>query len=199
MRKLIQFCLIATLGYWLFTKLIKPVTNQHLLYKVKKNYSQQVDQICKEKQLPANFFKALIILESSADKKPKSRFEKHIYQRLLQVKHGKRKVFTGLKQKDLRRYSDTDLKMLATSWGPFQIMGYHVIRMGITVDALRGKNAIKHGVRWCNQNYGRYLKNRNFKDAFHIHNTGKPFPKHLIPQTYDPAYVFKGILFMQQL
>ncbi len=199
MKKLIQICIIIIIGYWLFTKFLKPISDRHSLYKVRKNYGEQVDKICQTRKLSSAFFKALIILESSADERPKSRFEKHVFERLKQVQAGKRKKFTGLYQKDLRKYSDSELKMLATSWGPFQIMGYHSIRMGINVDDLRGKNAVKYGIQWCEENYGRYLRNHQFRDAFHIHNTGRPFPKHLIPQTHDPAYVFKGLAFMQQL
>jgi len=199
MKKLLQICILIILGYWLFVKFLKPVTNRYTLHKVRKNYGVQVDKICRERRLPAPFFKALIILECSADARPKSRFEPHIFEQLKRVRDGQRQKYTGLTRKDLRGRSDSEIKQLATSWGPLQIMGYHTIRMGISIDVLKGKNALRYGIRWCDENYGKYLRRRQFQDAFHIHNTGQPLPKHLIPRTHDPAYIYKGLAFMQQL
>ena len=50
--------------------------------------------------------------------------------------------------KDLQNASDEALKNLATSWGPFQLMGYKCLELGVTVKDLRGRNTIDHSVDW---------------------------------------------------
>jgi hypothetical protein len=52
------------------------------------------------------------------------------------------------------------------------------------------------GIKWCKRNYGKYLQDENFSNAFHYHNTGKPMPFFGITSTYDPQYVFKGLRYM---
>mgnify|MGYP006150515555 FL=1 len=75
-------------------------------------------------------------------------------------------------------------------------MGYQAYELGVYVADIRGKNAITHGIKWCDKRYGKYLKKNKFKDAFHIHNTGKPYPKSGKPFTYDPQYIPKGIKYI---
>ncbi len=141
---------------------------------------------------------ALIMLESSGVRNPKPRFERHVYRALKAVKEGRRKDFEGITQRELRWMSDRDLKKLATSYGPFQIMGYKIYHLGISDwNDLNNRNAIKYGIQWINQDYGWLLRQHRYKDAFHYHNTGQLFPKDGVPRTTTPNYVDRGLKYMQ--
>ncbi len=161
------------------------------------NYKNEVDKYAKKFNLPSSYLLALIMLESSGRKNAPYRYEPHIYKKLKLLKEGKIKQFENLKPEDLKGFSNSQLKDLASSWGPFQIMGYKTIKMGITIDELKGKNAVYWGIKWINDDYGFLLRQGKFKDAFHWHNTGKPFPRDGIPQTYDENYVNKGLYYMK--
>jgi hypothetical protein len=180
---------------WLGGKSCNVEVSQKAITKVKQNYEEKVEAICKDLDLPSDYFKALIILECSAQKNPPSRFEPKVFEKLKGVRQGKQRSYSGLKKADLEKYSDQDLRLLASSWGALQIMGYNCIGLGISIDELKGENGLKYAILWCKKNYGNYLETRDYRNAFHIHNTGKPYPISLIPQTHDPAYVFKGIAY----
>lgn len=180
---------------WLFGRSCSVDISQKAITKVKQNYEKEVDAICKELDLPSDYFKALIILECSAQKNPPSRFEPKVFAKLKAVRDGNTNSYSGLKKKDLKGYSDQDLRLLASSWGALQLMGYNCISLGISIDELKGENNLQHAIYWCKKNYGKYLENRDFRNAFHIHNTGKTYPIYLIPHTHDPAYVFRGIAY----
>ncbi len=164
--------------------------------RIEKNYEKAVDKICKELDLPAHYFKALIVLECSGNLPAGKRFEAHVYDKLKQLQKGKIQTYSGLKTKDLKRYSDHELKLLATSWGPLQVMGYHCIALGKSIEHFAGPNALYNSILWCKKTYGHLLKNGNYRDAFHYHNTGKVHPT-LLPQTTDPNYVRRGIAYME--
>lgn len=170
---------------------------QNYIDNVLTNYASEVDNICEELNLPSAYFKALIVLECSGRKPPESRYEPAVYRKLQQVQQGNREKYSGLKQKDLLRFSDAELKDLATSWGALQIMGYHSIKMNISLSKLKRGEGLREAILWCKNNYGQYLNRRSYKDAFHIHNTGRPYPKHGSPKTYDPDYIPKGMGYLR--
>lgn len=161
------------------------------------NYKKDVDFYAKKYNLPASYLLALITLESSGKKKIKPRFEKHVYTQLKALRDGKIKRFEDLTAKDLKGLSNKDLKKLAKSYGPFQIMGYKTIKMNIKVEDLEGDSAIKYGVEWINKEYGDILRAGNFKDAFHMHNTGHAFPADGKSKTHNPRYVEQGLEYMR--
>jgi hypothetical protein len=66
------------------------------------------------------------------------------------------------------------------------------------VEALQGKRAVSNGAKWINMNYGDQLRSGHIKDAFHIHNTGKPYPQHGPPRTYHKEYVPKGLKYIEE-
>lgn len=162
-----------------------------------KNYKSQVDLYADKYNLPSSYLMALIMLECSGRKAVTPRFEKKIYKQLLDLKNKKIDHFEDLTPIDLKYYSDNDIKKLANSYGPFQIMGYKTIKMNITIEELYGKNAIKYGAYWIDKEYGDLLRQGRFADAFHFHNTGKIIPSDGIPRTYDPRYVRRGIDYMR--
>jgi hypothetical protein len=161
-----------------------------------KNYGKLVTKIALEKKLPREYFMALIVLECSGREPAGNRFEPVVYRRLKNLKSGKRKRLEDLRQADVVNASDAALKNLATSWGPFQLMGYKCIGLGTNISDIRGKGAVKYGIEWVEENYGRSLREREFKDAFHLHNTGRKYPMFGKPFTHDPLYVERGLKYM---
>lgn len=180
---------------WLFGRSCAVNVSQDAIRRVNLHYGAEVEDICKEIGMPAAYFKALIVLECSAKKNPPSRYEHHVFEKLSAVKNGKIKSYSGIRKADLEGYSDQTIKQLATSWGALQLMGYNCLKLNISIDELRGSNSLRHSIIWCEKNYGTYLKNRDFRNAFHIHNTGKPHPLFWVAQTHDPAYVSRGIAY----
>ena len=161
-----------------------------------RNYRDRIELECDNDELSTSYFLALATLESSGKKYPKKRFEKKVYNHLKGVRDNKYKSFGSIKRKKLRGLSDGAIKNLATSWGPFQLMGYQTFELGVYVSDIRGKESVKHGIKWCYERYGKYLEKEDYRDCFHIHNTGKPFPKRGKPFTYDPDYIKKGRKYM---
>ena len=152
------------------------------------NYGAELERLASEFDLPAEYLKALVILESSGRKKVPSRYEKHVYNRLKNLKNGKRKRYETLRPHHLKDASTAALKNLASSWGPFQLMGYKCLALGVNISDIRGDDALYWGVFWINKEYGDYLRQNKFEEAFRIHNTGSPSGK-----TYNSNYVSEGL------
>ncbi len=161
------------------------------------NYSDEIKKLAREYDLSYPYLMALIMLESSGQKNVPPRFEKHIYNKLVQIREGKLDHLENITIGHLYNANNEALKNLASSWGPFQLMGYKCIQLGVEIKDIRGPGSLRWGVYWINKNYGYYIKNKRFKDAFHIHNTGQEYPKNGKPFTYDPTYVAKGMAHME--
>ncbi len=173
-------------------------TSGDAVARVKTNYGAEVKRYATEFNISPEYLQALMILECSGKKPAGKRFENHVYQKLRQVRSGHRMAFEMITKADLHDASDDALKNLATSWGPFQIMGYKCIHMNISLGELRGEKAVYYGIKWVDANYGKYLHKGKYRDAFHIHNTGHPYPTVGPPKTHDPSYVNRGIRYMKQ-
>ena len=81
--------------------------------------------------LPEAYLLALIQLESGGRKPAGKRFEVHVYNRLVAVRDGKRERYEQITAADLMGANDEALRNLATSWGPFQLMGYKCIQLDV--------------------------------------------------------------------
>lgn len=162
------------------------------------HYGEDVVREAKLRQLPPAYFLALIELESGGRKPAGCRFESHVFKRLQSVQKGSRNRMEKVTTEDLREANEEALRNLATSWGPFQVMGYKCVGLGVQIRDLRGKDAIPLGMRWIDETYGDYLRSGRFKDAFHIHNTGKPYPASGPPTTFHPSYVERGLALMRR-
>ncbi|MDP2176104.1 MAG: hypothetical protein Q8K70_09380 [Bacteroidota bacterium] len=160
------------------------------------NYGESINEAAETFDLPANYLKALCMMECGGAKKIKPRFEKHVFKRLKQVRDGKLNNYEHVTKDMVEDASDEALKNLASSWGPFQLMGYKCLLLDIKIKDIRGDDGVYYGVKWIDLTYGKYLRQKRFKDAFHIHNAGKPFPKSGISKTHHPQYVNKGIKYM---
>lgn len=166
-------------------------------YRAHTNYGQEVWTLAEEEQLPYSYLMALIVLECGGKSPCGKRYEAHVFRRLQQVREGRRAAYGPLVRRDLQGVSDAALRNLATSWGPFQLMGYQSIGLNTTVLELRSsETALNHGLRWIAETYGDDLRAGRYKDAFHRHNTGRPFPVDGQVLTHDPLYVEKGLRYM---
>ena len=164
-----------------------------ILERTEKNYGNRADSVAQALDVNPYYLKALITLECSGRKDFQPRFEKHVFKHLQNVRDGKESNYGSIKKRTINGSSDAALRNLATSWGPFQLMGYQCIEMGLNVHDIRGNQALYWGAVWMKKRYGRYLKKEKYKDAFHIHNTGQPYPKFGKPRTHDPKYVERGL------
>lgn len=162
------------------------------------NYKKPVLEAAKKYDLPPDYLLSLIVLESSGRKIVPQRYENHIYKKLDAVARSKQNAMEGITAADLRGMTDGELMKLASSWGPFQIMGYKSFEIQVKVDELQGEKAVLHGAKWINKNYGDQLRAGSYKDAFHIHNTGKPYPAIGPPKTYHHDYVPKGLRYVEE-
>ncbi len=200
--KKILFVLVYTLLFGLLSKFIYSEYKEIKEHNAKKpdafevasfNYKKEVNVLARKFKLPPSYLMALIMLESSGKKDVPIRFEKGIYKQLLLLKRGKIESFENLTQKDIKTLTNKELKLLSCSYGPFQIMGYKSFILNIPLDSLRGKRNMFYAVKWINLTYGDSIRNKNYKDAFHIHNAGKRYPENGKPTTHDPLYVENGL------
>lgn len=162
------------------------------------NYGREVKRLAREFDISPSYLMSLIMLECSGRKDVPPRFEKHVFNKLKDVRAQKKSDLESISYKDISNASDDALKNLASSWGPFQLMGYKCIHLGISIKDLRGDNSLYYGVKWINDTYGDYIRKGRYADAFHIHNTGRPVPKDGKYRTYDKNYVPNGLAYMKE-
>ena len=165
--------------------------------RVTENYGAEIDSCAKLLGMPPQYLKSLVCLECSGRTDLPKRFEKHIYRRLKKVRSGETAEYEGVTTAMICDASDEALKNLATSWGPFQIMGYKCLHLNINVADLRGNDAVYWGVKWIAEEYGYLLKKGRYRDAFHYHNAGRIFPADGKARTYDKNYVPNGLDYMR--
>ena len=180
--------LILSFIYLLTITSCDTIIQQSVCEKTEKNYGTEVDKLATEFNLPSEYLKALIVLECSGRKTVPPRLEEKVFNKLKMVRDGKRNEYEGIKENDINDASDAALKNLASSWGPFQLMGYKCLQLGITVKDVRGEKSLYWGIKWINEEYGDFLRKEKYEEAFRIHNTGKSNGK-----THDPNYVKKGL------
>jgi hypothetical protein len=164
---------------------------------VTKNYGSKIDSCATLFNISPEFLKALCMLECGGRKVFDARFEPHVYEKLKKVKFGTLENYEHVTQAMLADANDDALKNLASSWGPFQLMGYKCLLLDIKVKDIRGDEAVYFGTKWIEMTYGKYLEKEKYKDAFHIHNTGMPHPAIGRPRTYDADYCARGLKYMQ--
>ena len=71
-------------------------------------------------------------------------------------------------------------------------------QLDVQLRDIRGKDAIRAGAQWIDLTYGDALRAGQFEDAFHLHNTGKPYPADGQPTTFHPDYVQRGMAYMRK-
>ena len=160
------------------------------------NYGNDIKVLAQKYDLSKDYLMALIMLECSGRRDVPPRFEKGVYNKLKDVQSGKREL-EGISKTEIGDANDDALRNLASSWGPFQLMGYKCLHLNIQIKDLRGENSLDHGVEWINRTYGDYIRKGRYEDAFHIHNTGHAVPKDGKFKTYDPSYIPRGLEYME--
>ncbi len=188
---------VAGVGLGLFYFPTERLTSLYELRLAHKNYSADIAPKAEELDLPYSYFMALTVLECSGERPCGTRFEKHVFEQLSAVRAGDRARYGRVKPETIHDAEDPALRNLATSWGPFQLMGYKCIDMSVHVADIRGEEAVKYGMQWIADEYGDALREGRFKDAFHIHNAGRAYPKQGPPLTHDPDYVKRGLRYME--
>ena len=157
------------------------------------NYSNDVFKSSLEFNIPYEYLMSLIQLECSGLKPAGERFEPHVYKQLKKVQSGSLINYENVTASHLYDATDDAIRNLATSWGPFQLMGYKCILLDVKIRDIRGPNGVHYGAQWINLTYGNRLRKAEYKHCFHLHNTGRPYPSTGIPTTHDPQYVQRGL------
>ncbi len=162
--------------------------NKSAYVNAKENYGEEINRLAIEFDLPYEYLMALVVLECSGANPIEPRFEKHVYKKLKLFRDGDLNRFENLNKESIKDASDEALKNLAKSWGPFQLMGYKCLKLGVKINDIRGNNSLYWGVYWINKEYGDYLRRNKLEQAFRIHNTGSPSGA-----TYNSRYVRDGL------
>lgn len=162
--------------------------NKSAYVNAKENYGEEINRLAIEFDLPYEYLMALVVLECSGANPIEPRFEKHVYKKLKLFRDGDLNRFENLNKESIKDASDEALENLAKSWGPFQLMGYKCLKLGVKINDIRGDNSLYWGVYWINKEYGDYLRRNKLEQAFRIHNTGSPSGA-----TYNSRYVRDGL------
>lgn len=158
------------------------------------NYAEDAMSAAERYGVPFEYIMALIVLECDGNKPSGDRFESKVYSRLKAVAEGRGK-YGSITKEDL---VGEDLKELATSHGPLQLMGYHSIQLGVCASDLAGDSGVYLAAEWISSSvkYMSLIMSDRFTDAFHMHNTGRVKPKKGT-LTHDPNYCKNGIALLR--
>lgn len=171
--------------------------SQDILEKTYRNYGNSVRKSADKYDLPPEYLLSLIALECSGRKLVPHRFEPRVFDQLKKVRNGEIPMYDNVTTSDLKGLNNVYLKKLASSWGPFQLMGYKSFELNSSIKDINGPKSIEIGIKWINNSYGRQLRDERYQDAFHIHNTGKKYPLIGPPRTYHKHYVPMGMRYME--
>jgi len=162
---------------------------------IKEHFGGLITKACKLSSVPPEFLAALIANESNGDPDA-SRFEKHVFKKLVEVREGTRKNYSTIHREHLVSLNDDALRLLATSYGPTQIMGYNaVLRHVDPLELNKPETAIHLTLQMlaeCARNCGLDVQ-ADFEEMLRWWNTGSPYddPKteRVEGVTHDPNYV----------
>ncbi len=196
MTKKIFYGIILVLIFFVACNIGTPPEELSVYEKTEKNYGKEIAKLSKDYYLNSNYLKALIVLECDGDKQPKERYEKGVYEQLKAVRDSAGLKFENITQETIKGLSDSVLREMSKSYGAFQLMGYKATWLGISLDELKRRSTF-WGVVWIDKTYGKYIRNKHFKHAFHIHNAGKLYPDSGPPLTHNPDYVERGLYHMK--
>lgn len=158
------------------------------MYLIYHHYHQKIEFATKGTEIPPEYMGALISLESHPPGNWDSqRFEPKIYERLLRLKYNN-EPFSYIPKEKVASLTEEELRQLATSYGPTQIMGYHCLELGCSIDDLKGENHLLWSIAFIRKHYLKCIVQKKWDVCFRIHNTGKPDGN---PHNKD--YVEKGL------
>ncbi len=160
-----------------------------IMYHIYNNYHNIIMKATIGTEVNPEYLAALISLESYPPGNWHSeRFEPVIYNRLLNLKnHGI--PFSNISREKVIHLSDYEIRMLSTSYGLTQIMGYHCLDLGCSIDDLRSSDHLLWSIAYIRKHYLKYVKEKKWDVCFRMHNTGNPFGT---PHNKD--YIKKGMI-----
>ncbi|MEQ8353020.1 MAG: hypothetical protein RH862_16145 [Leptospiraceae bacterium] len=160
----------------------------HLYHSLDEEIQDAVDGT----EIPPEYLAALISLESHpAGNRDSRRFEPAVYDRLMDLKYSG-EAFGYIPRNRVKNLDDQKLRELATSYGLTQIMGYHCLELGCSIDDLKGEFHLLWSVAYIRDHYGKQVKARDWEACFRMHNTGR-----VDGITSRKDYVEKGLIRMQ--
>jgi hypothetical protein len=176
-----------------------PTATARLIYA---RLGRQIQQACEGTGVPPAFLAALISLENAPLRAGAGRFEPKVFRALRLVrlglprltKRGLVRDYNGITRQDLTGLTLPQLRLLATSWGYTQVMGWWTIPLRCRISDLQSPQThLPIAVRLLELVAGAraktdYLKAGNYEACFRVWNTGSPTGK-----THDPRYAPRGL------
>lgn len=140
----------------------------HLYHKLDK----EIQRATLGTDISPSYLAAIVSLESHPPgNRDSERFEPYVYERLVSLKEEGR-PFGKIKREAIVFLSDKELRQLATSYGLTQVMGFHCLELGCSIQDLRGPYHLQWAVGYMIRHYPIPAKKRNWEACFRIHNTG---------------------------
>jgi hypothetical protein len=162
------------------------------MYHIYHSLHDDIITATKDTNVDPAYLAALISLESNPPgNKNSNRFESSVQQRLLALRNEK-KPFGKIPERAVSDLTDDEIKALSHSYGLVQIMGYHCIDLGCTIDDLTGENQLKWAVTYMQDHYRKQITMKDWESCFRIHNTGQSSGE---PPRKD--YVERGMMRMK--
>ncbi|MCB1164987.1 MAG: hypothetical protein KDK37_04590 [Leptospiraceae bacterium] len=144
-----------------------------LMLHIYHSLNEEIASAVEGTEIPAEYLAALISLESHpAGNRDSQRFEPGVYERLLDLKYSG-EPFGYIPRNQVQDLSDDKIHQLATSYGLTQIMGYHCLQLGCSIDDLKGEFHLMWAVAYIREHYGKKIAERDWEACFRIHNTGR--------------------------
>lgn len=111
-----------------------------LVARVRRLAGPLLAQLAPRTSVPISWWGALTCNESGRwlvhDLRVPARYEESAFLNLMRVVRGQTKAWRQIGRPQLDGLGEIDLRRLASSWGLTQVMGYHTIRWGATIDQL---------------------------------------------------------------
>jgi hypothetical protein len=184
-----------------------------LMQSLKTRFGTTIAAACSASSVPEAFMAALIANESGGNVNAK-RFEHSVLAAIWEVLLGRKAAYGSLGRADLVAYvtgiagpssgqravnapnnlpgdAFQRVDALATSWGLTQIMGYHALEFGVTIDTLISP---ENGLEIATKLLAKFAISfrlditRDFEQFFRCWNGGHP-----TAETFDPQYVANGL------
>jgi hypothetical protein len=163
-----------------------------IMYHIYQSFHGHIQYATWGTEIPPEYLAALISLESYPPGNWDSeRFEQKVYERLLKLKQNGT-PFNSIPREKIISLTESELRQLATSYGLTQIMGYHCLELGCSIEDLRSSDHLLWSVAYIRRHYLKYIKQKQWEICFKMHNTGNPFGK-----THNKDYVEKGLKRME--
>lgn len=183
--------------------------NQLLMQSIRKAWGNTIATACESSSVPPAFLAALVAGESGGHNDAK-RFEKGVLAAIWEVLLGRKAAYGSIGRSNLVGYvsgvSGTPISApatlpadafqrvdaLASSWGLTQIMGYHALEFGVTMDALQDPpQHLTIGTKMLAQFAQRFQLDlaADYPPLFACWNTGGPD----CTKTFDPKYCANGV------